>query len=77
MCKGFLTCEGKFSPSLAVRPRGCPGGQLSERAGFMSPSQSAITPWGWSCHTLRGDVDPGEMGCWTRVVIVIEIWKNK
>ena len=27
----------------------------------MSPSQSAITQWGWGFHTLRGGIDPGSM----------------
>lgn len=34
-------------------------GQLSLRAFSISPSQSAISPWGWGFHTVHGGIDPG------------------
>ena len=61
--EGFLTRE-----SDAAGPRRWPKGQLSPRAGSMSPSQSAITQLGWGFHTLRGGIDPGDLRYCLRVV---------
>ena len=52
------------SPGLAG-PRRYLEGQLSPRAGSMSPSQSAITQWGWGFHTVRGDIGPTDL-CFRR-----------
>ena len=37
----------------------CPEGQLSQCAGSMSSSQSAISRWGWGFYNARGGIDPG------------------
>ena len=50
---GFLTGDGELSSPGAAGPQRWPEGQLSPRAGSMSPSQSAIPLWGWGFHTLR------------------------
>ena len=42
----------------------------------MSPSQSAITQWGWGFHILRGGINPGDLRFRPRVVVVAEIWKD-
>ena len=42
----------------------------------MSPSQSAITQWGWGFHTLRGGIDPGDLRFRPRVVEVVDRWKG-
>ena len=59
-----------------MRPPRWPEGQLSQRAGSMSPSQSVMTQWGWGFHTLRGGIDlvglrfrPGAVG-------VVDVWKD-
>ena len=31
-------------------------------AGFTKYSQSAISRWGWDFHTVRGDIDTGNLG---------------
>ena len=38
-----------------------PRGQLSPRAGSMSPSQSATSQCGWGFHTNRSGIDPGDL----------------
>ena len=75
--EGFLIrgWELLFSPG-AAGPRRWPEGQLSPRAGFMSPSRSAITQWGWGFHTLRGGIDPGNLRFRPRVVRVVDVWKD-
>ena len=50
--------------------------QLSPRAGSMSLSQSATSQWGWGFHTLRSDIDPGELRFRPRVVGVANVWKG-
>ena len=60
----------------AAGPRRWPERQLSPRAGSMSPSQSVITQRGWSFHTLRGGIDPGDLCLRPRFVGVEEIWKD-
>ena len=52
-----------------------PDGQLSPRAGFMSPSPSAISQLGWNFHTLRGGIDHGHLRFRPRVVGVVEMGK--
>ena len=41
----------------------------------MSPSQSAITQWGWGFHTLRGGIAPGDLRFRLRVVGVVYVRK--
>ena len=41
------------SPPGAAEPCVGPEGQRLPRAGFMSPSQSAISRCGWGFHTVR------------------------
>ena len=60
----------------AAGPRRWPEGQLSPRAGSISPSQSAITQWGWDFHTARDGTDPGDLRFRLRVVAVVEIWRD-
>ena len=71
---GFLTGDGELSSPGAAGPQRWPEGQLSPRAGSMSPSQSAITQWGWRFQTLRGGIDPGDLRFRPQVVGVAEIW---
>ena len=59
--EGILSGDGKLSSPGVARPRCWPEGQLSLREGSMSPSQSAVTQWGWGFHTLRSGIDPGDM----------------
>ena len=68
--------DGNLSSPGAAGPRRWPEGQLSLRAGSMSPSQSAITRWGWDFHTLRGGIDPGDMCFRPRFVEVVKVWKD-
>ena len=49
--KDFKSGDETLSSPGAAGPRRCPEGQLSPRAGSMSPSQSAITQLGWGFHT--------------------------
>ena len=49
-----------LSPPGAAGPRRWPEGQLSPRAGSMSPSQSAISECGWGFNTVRGGIDSGD-----------------
>ena len=42
----FLSGDGGLSFPGAAGPRRCPEGQLSPRAGPMSPSQSTTSQWG-------------------------------
>ena len=42
----------------------------------MSPSQSAITQWGWDFHTLPGGIDPVDLCFRPRAVGVVEIWRE-
>ena len=41
---------------------------------FSSPSQSAISRWGWGFHTVRGGFDPGDHRVRPRVVGVVDSW---
>ena len=60
----------------ATGPRLCPEGKLSPRAGFTSPSQSATNQWGWVFHTVRGSIDPGDHRFRSRLVGVVDVWKD-
>ena len=51
-------------------------GQLSPRSGSMSPSQSAITKWGWGLHSMRGDIDPLDLRFRPRVIGVEDVWMD-
>ena len=66
--ESFLIRGWELSSPGVAGPRCCPEGQLSPRAGSMSPSQSAITQWGCDFHTLRGGIDPGGLRFRLRVV---------
>ena len=59
--KIFRPGDGNLPSPGSAGPRRWPEGQLSPHAGSMSPSQSAITQWGWGFHTLRGGIDPGDL----------------
>ena len=74
--EGFLTRGWNLSSPDAAGRRRWPEGQLLPRAGYMSPSQSAIAQWGWGFHTLRGGIDPRDLRCRPRVVGFAEIWKD-
>ena len=58
---------------LGIGPRGNSSNELAPC--HMSPSQSAITQWGWGFHTLRGGIDPDDLCFRPRNVGVVEIWK--
>ena len=64
--------DGNLSSPGAVGPRRWPEGQISPRVGSMSPSQSAITRWGWGLLTLN----LGDLRLRPRVVEVVDIWKG-
>ena len=53
-----------------------PEGQLSPRAGPVSPTQSEITQWGWGFHTARGGIDPWNLYFDLRFVEAVELWKD-
>ena len=55
----FRSGDANLSSPATAGPRRCPEGQLSTRAGSMSPSQSATSQLGWDFHTLRGSIDLG------------------
>ena len=68
--------DGTLSSPGAVGPRRCPEGKLSQRAVFMSPSQSTINGWGWGLHTIRGGINPGDHCFRPRIVGVLNEWKD-
>ena len=74
--EGFVTRGWEIIPPGAAGPRRWPEGQLSPRAGFMSPSQSATSQWGWRFHTVRSGIDQGELRFRPRFVGVVEIWND-
>ena len=43
---------------------------------FSSPSQSAISRWGWGFHTVRGGVDPADHRFRPRVVGFVEVYRD-
>ena len=65
--------DGNLSSPGEAEPRRWHEGQLSPRAGSMSPSQSAITQWGWEFQTLRGAFD---RKAFSSRVGVVGIWKD-
>ena len=74
--EGFLTRGWKLILPGFGRSRRCPEGQLSTRAGSMSLSQLATSQLGWGFYTMRGGIDPGDLRFSSRVVGVVEIWKD-
>ena len=74
--KYFKSGDSNLSSPGAAGRRPLPKGQLSPRAGSMTPSQSAITQWGWGFHTLWGGIDAGDLRFRPRVVGVDEIWTD-
>ena len=66
---------GPYSPGDAG-PRRWLHGQQSQRAGPISPSQSAISAWGWGLHTVRGSIDLGDHCFRPRVVGVVYVSNN-
>ena len=72
--EGFLIRGwGPILVTCAAGPRSGPEWQISRRAGSMSLSHSATNPWGWSFHTVRDGIDPGDFRFRSRVVGVVEI----
>ena len=71
--ESFLIRGWELSSPGVAGPRCCPEGQLSPRAGSMSPSQSAITQWGWGFHILRGGINPRDLRFRPPVVGVVEM----
>ena len=61
--EGFWPRDGSLSSrvrrDLGVGPRG--NFRPAMAPCHMSPSQSAITQWGWVFHTLRGGIDPWDL----------------
>ena len=75
--KDLSSGDGNLSSPGAAGPLRWPEGQLSPRTGSMSsPSQSAITQWGWRFQTLRGGIDPGDLRFRPQVVGVVDTWKD-
>ena len=62
--------DGNLSSPGEAEPRRWHEGQLSPRAGSMSPSQSAITQWGWGFQTLRGAIDRDSLRFGPRVGVL-------
>ena len=71
--EGFLTRGWEISSPSVAGLRRLPEGQLSARAGSMSPSQSTIIQWGWGFSILRGGIDPGDVRFRPRVDGVVEM----
>ena len=67
--------SGVSSPG-AAGPRRWPEGQLSPRAGSMSPSQSATSRWGWGFRIVQSGLDPGDLRFRPRVVGVVHVLKD-
>ena len=74
--EGYLIRDWKLCSPGSAGPRRWPEGQLSLRAGFMSPCQSAISKCGWGFHTARGGIDPGDLCFPPGVVGVVEVWRD-
>ena len=68
--------DDSLYPPGEAGPRRCPEGQLSSRAGSMSPSQSATNHLGWGFHSLERGIDPGDPLFRPRLVGVVETWKK-
>ena len=41
----------------------------------MSPTQPAISQWGWGFHTVRGGIDPGDLCFRLPLVTIVDVWK--
>ena len=69
---------GNFAPrvrrNLEVVP--CGYSRRLPRAGFMSPSQSAMSKWGWGFHTVRSGIDQEDLRFCPRVVGFVDVWKD-
>ena len=74
--KYFCSGDGILSYPGAGRPRRWPEGQLSPRAGSMSPSQSATGRWGLGFLTVWGGINPGDLRFRPRAIGVVEVWKD-
>ena len=74
--KHFRSDYGTLSSLDEAEPRRWPEGEVSPRAGFTSPSQSATNQWGWVFHTVRGSIDPGDHRFRSRLVGVVDVWKD-
>ena len=59
--EGFQMQGWETTFSGAAERRCCSEGQLLPRAGSVSSSQSAISQWGWGLHTVRCEIDPGDL----------------
>ena len=68
--------DGNLSSPGEAEPRRWHEGQLSPRAGSMSPSQSAITQRGWGFHTLCGGIDAGDLRFPPRIAGFVDVWKD-
>ena len=75
---GFRTGDGALPlPGAAelppiVGPLSSLGG-----AGSTDSSQRALSHWDWSFHAVRGGVDPRGLGFRSRVVGVVDVWKDQ
>ena len=38
--------------------------------------QPIISQWGWCFHTVRGDIDPGDLRFCSRVVGGVDVWED-
>ena len=47
--------------------------QFSQRAGSVTPSQSATDERGWRFHTVRDGIDPGDRCFGPRIVGVVDL----
>ena len=72
----FGSGDGNVSPRGTVGPRRWAEGRLPPRVGYMSVSQLANSQLGWSFHTLRGGIDPGDLRFRPRVVGGVEMWND-
>lgn len=43
---------------------------------YPSPSQEAIDRWSRGVHTVRSDIHPGDLGFRSRVVAVLDVWRD-
>ena len=57
-------------------PRRWPKGKLSQRAGSMSPSQSATSRRGWGFHIVQGGIDSADRRFRPRTVGFVDVWKD-
>ena len=74
--KGVETRVCMLSSPDGAGPRRCPEGQLSPRAGSMSPTQIAAGQLGCVFHTFWGGIDPWDLCFRPRIVGIAEIVKD-